>query len=106
MQRLNDPQNIKPGFQFKNNSMQLTVVHFYGTDKRNLALLMRLNDACPYITVRDLSEKGNGDQRKNTSRKSMKIPEKRQMAIRRVLVVTYLYGHYLIESMNGHKTSV
>ena len=60
MQRLNDPQNIKPGFQFKNNSMQLTVVHFYGTDKRNLALLMRLNDACPYITVRDPSETGNG----------------------------------------------
>ena len=52
MQRL-DTQTIKPGFQFKNNSMRLTVVHFYGTDKRNLALLVRENDACPYITVRD-----------------------------------------------------
>ena len=40
--------------------MRLTVVHFYGTDKRNLALLVRENDACPYITVRDLSETGNG----------------------------------------------
>ena len=59
MQRL-DTQTIKPGFQFKNNSMRLTVVHFYGTDKRNLALLVRENDACPYITVRDLSETGNG----------------------------------------------
>ena len=59
MQRL-DTQTIKPGFQFKNNSMRLTVVHFYGTDKRNLALLVRKNDACPYITVRDLSETGNG----------------------------------------------
>ena len=28
--------------------------------KRNLALLVRENDACPYITVRDLSETGNG----------------------------------------------
>lgn len=52
MQQL-DTQTIKPGFQFKNNSMRLTVVHFYGTDKRNLALLVRENDACPYITVRD-----------------------------------------------------
>lgn len=60
MQRLNDTQYIKPGFQFKNNSMRLTVVLFYGTDKRNLALLVRENDACPYITVRDLSETGNG----------------------------------------------
>ena len=59
MQRL-DTQTIKPGFQFKNNSMRLTVVHFYGTDKRNLALLVRENDTCPYITVRDLSETGNG----------------------------------------------
>ena len=59
MQRL-DTQTIKPGFQFKNNSMRLTVVHFYGTDKRNLALLVRENDACPYITVRDLSETENG----------------------------------------------
>ena len=40
--------------------MRLTVVHFYGTDKRNLALLVRENDACPYITVRDLSETENG----------------------------------------------
>lgn len=60
MQRLNDTQDIKPGFQFKNNSMRLTVIHFYGTDKRNLALLVRENDACPYITVSDLSETGNG----------------------------------------------
>ena len=60
MQRLNDTQYIKPGFQFKNNSMRLTVVVFYGTYKRNLALLVRENDACPYITVRDLSETGNG----------------------------------------------
>ena len=60
MQQL-DTQNIKPGFRFKNNSMRLTVVLFYGTDKRNLALLVRENDACPYITVRDLSETGNGD---------------------------------------------
>ena len=59
MQQL-DTQNIKPGFRFKNNSMRLTVVLFYGTDKRNLALLVRENDACPYITVRDLSETGNG----------------------------------------------
>lgn len=55
-----DKQTINLGFQFKNNSMRLTVVHFYGTDKRNLALLVRENDACPYITVRDLSETGNG----------------------------------------------
>ena len=53
MQRL-DAQTIKPGFRFKNNSMRLT-------DKRNLALLVRENDACPYITVRDLSETGKGD---------------------------------------------
>lgn len=59
MQQL-DTQNIKPGFRFKNNSMRLTVVLFYGTDKRNLALLVRENDSCPYITVRDLSETGNG----------------------------------------------
>ena len=59
MQRL-DTQTIKPGFRFKNNSMRLTVVRFYGTDKRNLALLVRENDACPYITVRDLSETENG----------------------------------------------
>ena len=39
----------------------LTVVHFYGTDKRNLALLVRENDACPYITVRDLSEANKDD---------------------------------------------
>ena len=59
MQQL-DTQNIKPGFRFKNN-MRLTVVHFYGTDKRNLALLVRENDACPYITVRDLSEANKDD---------------------------------------------
>ena len=60
MQRLNT-QTIKPGFRFKNNSMRLTVVLCDGTDKRNLALLVRENDTCPYITVRDLSETGNGD---------------------------------------------
>lgn len=60
MQQL-DTQNIKLGFRFKNNSMRLTVVHFYGTDKRNLALLVRENDACPYITVRDLSEANKDD---------------------------------------------
>ncbi len=60
MQQL-DTQNIKQGFRFKNNSMRLTVVHFYGTDKRNLALLVRENDACPYITVRDLSEANKDD---------------------------------------------
>ena len=60
MQQL-DTQNIKPGFRFKNNSMRLTVVLFYGTDKRNLALLVRENDACPYITVRDLSEANKDD---------------------------------------------
>ena len=52
MQQL-DTQNIKPGFQFKNISLRLTIVLFYGTDKRNLALLVRKNDACPYITVRE-----------------------------------------------------
>ena len=55
-----DKQTINPGFQFKNNSMRLTVVLFHETDKRNLALLVRENDTCPYITVRDLSETGNG----------------------------------------------
>ena len=60
MQRL-DAQTIKPGFRFKNNSMRLTVVLCGGTDKHNLALLVRENDACPYITVRDLSETGKGD---------------------------------------------
>ena len=60
MQQL-DAQTIKPGFRFKNNSMRLTVVHFYGTDKRNLALLVRENDACPCIPARGLSETGNGD---------------------------------------------
>ena len=55
MQQL-DAQTIKPGFRFKNNSMRLTVVLCDGTDKRNLALLVRENDTCPYITVRDLSE--------------------------------------------------
>ena len=59
MQRL-DTQTIKPGFRFKNNSMRLTVVLFYRTNKHNLALLVRENDACPYITVRDLSETENG----------------------------------------------
>ena len=49
MQQL-DAQTIKPGFRFKNNSMWLTVVLCDGTDKRNLALLVRENDACPYIT--------------------------------------------------------
>ena len=56
-----DKQTINPGFQFKNNSMQLTIVLFYGTNKRNLALLVRENDTCPYITVRDLSETKTGD---------------------------------------------
>ena len=56
-----DKQTINPGFQFKNNSMRLTVVLFHETDKRNLALLVRENDACPYITVRDLSETKTGD---------------------------------------------
>ena len=56
-----DKQTINPGFQFKNNSMRLTVVLFHETDKRNLALLVRKNDACPYITVRDLSETKTGD---------------------------------------------
>ena len=60
MQRL-DTQTIKPGFRFKNNSMRLTVVLFYRTNKHNLALLVRENDACPYITVRDLSETKTGD---------------------------------------------
>ena len=60
MQQL-DAQTIKPGFRFKNNSMWLTVVLCDGTDKRNLALLVRENDACPYITVRDLSETKTGD---------------------------------------------
>ena len=60
MQRLNI-QTLKPGFRFKNNSMRLTVVLFYGTNKHNLALLVRENDACPYITVRDLSETKTGD---------------------------------------------
>lgn len=60
MQQL-DAQTIKPGFRFKNNSMWLTVVLFYGTNKRNLALLVRENDTCPYITVRDLSETKTGD---------------------------------------------
>ena len=55
-----DKQTITPGFQFKNNSIRLTVVLFHETDKRNLALLVRENDTCPYITVRDLSETGNG----------------------------------------------
>ena len=58
MQRLNT-QTLKPGFRFKNNSMRLTVVLCDGTDKRNLALLVRENDTCPYITVRDLSETKN-----------------------------------------------
>ena len=56
-----DKQTINPGFQFKNNSIRLTVVLFHETDKRNLALLVRENDACPYITVRDLSETKTGD---------------------------------------------
>ena len=56
-----DKQTINPGFQFKNNSMQLTIVLFYRTNKRNLALLVRENDTCPYITVRDLSETKTGD---------------------------------------------
>ena len=59
MQRL-DVQTIKPGFRFKNNSMRLTVVLCGGTDKHNLALLVRENDACPYITVCALSETENG----------------------------------------------
>ena len=59
MQQL-DAQTIKPGFRFKNNSRRLTVVLCDGTDKRNIALLVRENDAYPYITVRDLSETGNG----------------------------------------------
>ena len=46
MQRL-DAKTIKPGFRFKNNSMRLTVVLCGGTDKHNLALLVRENDACP-----------------------------------------------------------
>ena len=49
MQRLDAPI-LKPGFRFKNNSMRLTVVLCDGTDKRNLALLVRENEACPYIT--------------------------------------------------------
>lgn len=61
MQRLNNTQDIKPGFQFKNNSMWLTVVLCDGTDKHNLALLVRENDACPYITARGLPETGNED---------------------------------------------
>ena len=60
MQQLNT-QTIKPGFRFKNNSMRLPVVLCDGTDKRNLALLVRENDTCPYITVRDLSETKTGD---------------------------------------------
>ena len=46
MQQLNT-QTIKPGFRFKNNSMRLTVVLCDGTDKRNLALLVRENDTWP-----------------------------------------------------------
>ena len=60
MQRLNT-QTLKPGFRFKNNSMRLTVVLCDGTDKRNLTLLVRENDTCPYITVLDLSETKTGD---------------------------------------------
>ena len=55
-----DKQTINPGFQFKNNSMLLTVITFDSTKKSNVALLVRKNDTCPYITVRDLSETRNG----------------------------------------------
>ena len=40
--------------------MQLTVVLFDATNRGNAALLVRENDPCPYITIRDLSETENG----------------------------------------------
>ena len=60
MQRLKETKGIKPGFQFRNSSMRLTVVLFNATNSGNAALLVRENDPRPYITVRDLSEAGNG----------------------------------------------
>lgn len=45
---------IKPGFKFKNEDMELTVIDFYEDAHKNVAVLERAEDGM-YITVRDLT---------------------------------------------------
>ncbi len=52
---------IQPCFKFINEDEDYIVVLIYGTERKNIALLIRENTACPFITVRDLSELKNGN---------------------------------------------
>ena len=54
---------MKPGFTFNNQDMTLTVVAFYGTEERNLALLVseKGSGGCHYVTARDLTREKNGN---------------------------------------------
>ena len=61
------------------------------------------NDLVIVGTYIDRAMTGTNDNREDFQR-MLKDSDKRSFDY--VLVVTYLYGHYLIESMNGHKTSV
>lgn len=52
--------HIRSGFKFTNEDMELTVILCDGIERKNVALLIQENTACPFITVRDLSELKNG----------------------------------------------
>lgn len=52
---------MKPGFKFKNENMDFSVILFAGTERENVALHLQENTSCPFITVRDLSELKNGN---------------------------------------------
>lgn len=52
---------MKPGFKFKNENRDLTIILCEGSDRNNVALLIQENTVCPFITVRNLSEKQSGN---------------------------------------------
>lgn len=52
---------LRIGFWFLLGPVHYTVVHFCETSRGNVALLVRMDAECPYITVRDLSKRTGGN---------------------------------------------
>ncbi|MCM1220847.1 MAG: hypothetical protein NC548_40810 [Lachnospiraceae bacterium] len=52
---------MKIGSIIQNDDMVLTVVAYHETEKGNIALLVREEETCHYLTVRDLSHEKNGN---------------------------------------------
>ena len=51
---------MQSGFKFKNENSEYLIVLCEGNATRNVALLICENTVCPFVTVRDLSERKTG----------------------------------------------